>query len=37
MKTIGCLGMVDQLYGVPLTTRNWNTMTAVARILEAGG
>lgn len=37
MKTIGYLGMADQLYEVPLTTRNWNTMTAIARILEAGG
>jgi len=34
MKTIGYLGQVDKLYGVPATTRNWNTIMAVARILN---
>ena len=34
MKTIGYLGHVDKLFGVPVTTRNWNTITAIARILE---
>ena len=34
MKVIGYLGKFDRLFGVPVTTRNWNTMTAVARILE---
>jgi len=34
MKTIGNLGQVDKLFGVPATTRNWNTITAVVRILE---
>ena len=34
MKTIGYLGQIDKLYGVPATTRNWNTITAVARILN---
>jgi uncharacterized protein (DUF1697 family) len=34
MKTIGCLGQVDKLFGVPATTRNWNTILAVARILK---
>jgi uncharacterized protein (DUF1697 family) len=33
MKVIGYLGKFDRLFGVPVTTRNWNTMTAVARIL----
>ena len=33
MKVIGYLGSVDRLFGVPLTTRNWNTMTTVARVL----
>lgn len=35
MKTIGCLGRLDQLCGGPVTTRNWNTILAVARVLEA--
>jgi uncharacterized protein (DUF1697 family) len=34
MKTIGYLGQVDKLYGVPATTRNWNTITAVVRLLK---
>jgi uncharacterized protein (DUF1697 family) len=33
MKVIGYLGMVDRLFGVPVTTRNWNTITAIARVL----
>jgi len=33
MKAIGYLGKFDRLFGVPVTTRNWNTMTAVARVL----
>jgi len=28
MKTIGYLGQIDKLYGVPATTRNWNTIVA---------
>jgi uncharacterized protein (DUF1697 family) len=35
MKTIGYLGQVDKLYGVPATTRNWNTITAITRILKS--
>jgi len=35
MKTIGYLGQLDKLYGVPATTRNWNTMLAILRILKA--
>jgi uncharacterized protein (DUF1697 family) len=34
MKTIGYLGRIDKLYGVPATTRNWNTIIAVVRILK---
>lgn len=34
MKTIGYLGQIDKLFGVPVTTRNWNTILAVARILK---
>ena len=33
MKAIGYLGSLDRLFGVPATTRNWNTITAVARVL----
>lgn len=36
MKTIGYLGQVDRLFAVPATTRNWNTITAIVRILKAG-
>lgn len=36
MKVIGYLGTLDRLFGVPATTRNWNTITAVARVLSAG-
>jgi uncharacterized protein (DUF1697 family) len=34
MKTIGYLGQVDKLFGVPATTRNWNTVIAIVRILK---
>lgn len=34
MKTIGYLGQIDKLYGVPATTRNWNTIAAILRILK---
>ena len=37
MKVIGYLGTLDRLFGVPVTTRNWNTMTAIARVLDNGG
>lgn len=37
MKVIGYLGMLDRLFGVPVTTRNWNTMTAIARVLSEDG
>lgn len=33
MKVIGYLGTVDRLFGVPATTRNWNTIAAIARTL----
>jgi len=36
MKTIGYLGQIDKLYGVPATTRNWNTIDAILRILKGG-
>ena len=34
MKTIGYLGQVDRLCGVPATTRNWNTIIAITRVLK---
>lgn len=34
MKAIGYLGKIDKLFGVPATTRNWNTIKAVVRILK---
>ena len=36
MKAIGYLGTFDRLFGVPVTTRNWNTMTAIAEVLGQG-
>jgi uncharacterized protein (DUF1697 family) len=34
MKTIGYLGQMDRIFGVPVTTRNWNTIGAIVRILK---
>lgn len=34
MKVIGFLGALDRLYGVKVTTRNWNTIAAIARVLR---
>ena len=34
MKAIGHLGTLDRLFGAPVTTRNWNTITAIARVLD---
>jgi uncharacterized protein (DUF1697 family) len=34
MKTIGYLGQLDRLFGAPATTRNWNTIMAIVRILR---
>lgn len=34
VKVIGYLGTLDRVFGVPVTTRNWNTSTAIARVLE---
>lgn len=36
MKVISYLGTLDRLFGVPVTTRNWNTITAIARVLANG-
>ena len=35
MKVIGYLGTLDGLFGVPATTRNWNTITAIAGVLSS--
>lgn len=34
MKAIGHLGTLDKVFGSPATTRNWNTITAIAKILD---
>ena len=34
MRTIGYLGQLDKLLGVPVTTRNWNTIGAILRVLN---
>ena len=35
MRTISYLGQLDKLFGVTATTRNWNTILAIVRILKA--
>jgi uncharacterized protein (DUF1697 family) len=35
MKTIGYLAQIDKLFGVRATTRNWNTIIAVVKILKS--
>jgi uncharacterized protein (DUF1697 family) len=37
METIRYLDTLDRLFGVPVTTRNWNTMTAIAKVLGHDG
>jgi uncharacterized protein (DUF1697 family) len=34
MKTISYLGQIDKLFGARATTRNWNTIIAIVRILK---
>ena len=36
MKAISYLGRLEKLFGVPVTTRNWNTILAIVRILRNG-
>jgi uncharacterized protein (DUF1697 family) len=36
MKAIGYLGALDRVFGLPVTTRNWNTMSAIAKVLDHG-
>ena len=33
MKTIGHLGGIDRVFGVPVTTRNWSTIASIGRVL----
>jgi len=37
MKTIGYLGQIDKLFSAPATTRNWNTISTIVRILKGEG
>lgn len=34
MRAISYLGTLDRLFGVPATTRNWNTIAAIANVLR---
>jgi hypothetical protein len=34
MRTIGYLGQIDELFGVPATTRSWSTMLSALRIVK---
>jgi len=36
MRAISCLGSLDGVFGVTATTRGWNTISAIARVLEKG-
>ena len=37
LKVISYLGTFDRRFGVPVTTRNWNTIVAIARALDSKG
>ena len=34
MRAISHLAQLDKLFGVPVTTRNWNTIVAITRLLQ---
>lgn len=34
MKVLSCFGKLEKHIGVPVTTRNWNTITAIVRVLN---
>jgi uncharacterized protein (DUF1697 family) len=36
MKAIRYLGMIDKIFGAPVTTRNWNTFAAIVKVLKSG-
>jgi uncharacterized protein (DUF1697 family) len=35
MKVLAYLGAMDRVFGIPVTTRNWNTLAAIGKVLEA--
>ncbi len=35
MKVIAYLGQLDRLFGAAVTTRNWNTLVAITKVLDA--
>ena len=35
MQAIKYLGTLDRIIGVPVTTRNWNTINAIAKVLQS--
>jgi uncharacterized protein (DUF1697 family) len=37
MKAISYLGQLENIFGVPVTTRNWSTILAIGRILSPAG
>jgi uncharacterized protein (DUF1697 family) len=37
MKGIGYLSQLEKIFGVPVTTRSWNTVLTIARTLEGRG
>jgi uncharacterized protein (DUF1697 family) len=36
MRVISYLGMLDRIFGVPVTTRSWSTIAEIAKVLRAG-
>jgi uncharacterized protein (DUF1697 family) len=34
MKVLGCFSKLEKQIGVPVTTRNWNTITAIVKVLK---
>jgi uncharacterized protein (DUF1697 family) len=36
IEAIRYLSMIDRVFGVPVTTRNWNTFTAIIKALKSG-
>ena len=36
MRAITCLSAIDDLFGVSATTRNWNTISSILKVLERG-
>jgi hypothetical protein len=36
MRVISYLGALDRVFGVPVTTRSWRTVVAIAKVLDNG-